>query len=121
MTPYTLPEPHITEWSKRGWANNFYAKYPPHDADITISLFTTEMMDAAYQAGAASRDGEIEALRADALRYRWLRNHVIFGYPSSEGSSNKDAYLVVTGYGCKKSKKLTDQAIDAAIAAEATK
>jgi hypothetical protein len=71
-TPYTLPEPHITEWSKRGWANNFYAKYPPHDADITISLFTTEMMDAAYQAGAASRDGEVEALRAVIKRVQHI-------------------------------------------------
>ena len=104
-----------------------------------ILLYTQYQMHEAFAAGAASRDAEIAhlkqelqiecasnaikdtdtaALRADALRYRWLRNHVIFGYPSSEGSSNKAAYLVVTGYGYRESKKLTDQAIDAASAAE---
>lgn len=117
MTPYTLPEPHIDK----------------HDCEAG---FTADQMHAAFAAGAASRDGEIahlqqelqiecasntvkdaeiDALRADALRYRWLRDHVIFGYPSSEGSSNKDAYLVVTGYGYRERKNLTDQAVDAAM------
>jgi len=77
-----------------------------------------QIKQAAFAAGAASRDSEIEALRADAARYRWLRDHVIFGYPSSEGSSNKAAYLVVTGYGYRERKNLTDQAVDAASAAE---
>ena len=116
-TPYALPPPMVT----------------------IVHGFTPEQMQQAFKDGAASRDAEIAhlkqelqiecasnaikdtdtaALRADALRYRWLRNHVIFGYPSSEGSSNKAAYLVVTGYGYRESKKLTDQAIDAAIAAE---
>lgn len=107
MTKYTLPEPD----------------YPAGvEGMLGENCYTAPAMARAYAdglaAGAASRDDEIAALRADAARYRWLRDHVIFGYPSSEGSSNKDAYLVVTGYGCKKSKKLTDLAIDAAIAAE---
>lgn len=36
------------------------------------------------------------ALLAD--RYLWLRDQVYWGYPSSEGSTNKDAYMVITGY-----------------------
>ena len=93
---------------------------PPHSARSPSGLvyYTADQMQQAFAAGAASRDSEIEALRADAARYRWLRDHVIFGYPSSEGSSNKAAYLVVTGYGYRESKKLTDQAIDAVRAAE---
>lgn len=107
--------------------------------DACVDAWKADYYKAAFAAGAASRDAEIAhlkqelqiecasnaikdtdtaALRADALRYRWLRNHVIFGYPSSEGSSNKAAYLVVTGYGYRESKKLTDQAIDAVRAAE---
>lgn len=95
-TPYALPPPIVT----------------------IVHGFTPEQMQQAFKDGAASRDGEVEALRADAARYRWLRDHVIFGYPSSEGSNDKAAYLVVTGYGYRESKKLTDQAIDAVRAAE---
>ena len=116
-TPYALPPPIVT----------------------IVHGFTPEQMQQAFKDGAASRDAEIAhlkqelqiecasnaikdtdtaALRANALRYQWLRDHVIFGYPSSEGSNDKAAYLVVTGYGYRASKKLTDQAIDAAIAAE---
>ena len=139
-TPYTLPEPtppndagettSVTRWqveTQHGWVGAWDKKA------------ITGLLEDAFAAGAASRDAEIAhlkqelqiecasnaikdtdtaALRADALRYRWLRNHVIFGYPSSEGSSNKAAYLVVTGYGYRERKNLTDQAVDAASAAE---
>ena len=40
-------------------------------------------------------------LHADSLRYRWLKKNACWGYPSSEGSDNKDAYLIITGYGYK--------------------
>ena len=96
MTPYALPPPIVT----------------------IVHGFAPEQMQQAFKDGAASRDGEVEELRANALRYQWLRDHVIFGYPSSEGSNDKAAYLVVTGYGYRESKKLTDQAIDAVRAAE---
>jgi hypothetical protein len=52
MTPYTLPEPALLKQEGR----------KPY--------FTADQMHAAFAAGAASRDGEIEALRADAARYR---------------------------------------------------
>jgi len=86
--------------------------------DACVDAWKADYYKAAFAAGAASRDGEVEELRANALRYQWLRDHVIFGYPSSEGSNDKAAYLVVTGYGYRESKKLTDQAIDAVRAAE---
>ena len=115
MTPYTLSEPHITEWSKRGWANNFYAKYPPHDADITISLFTTEMMDAAYQAGVVSRDGEIEALRADAAKWRVFVKRV--NSPPSPTHNQWKLVEVCSMYGDEKELIYWEQIV-ADIAAE---
>ena len=47
----------------------------------------------------AEREAEVERLRKDAERYRHLRDSLCCeGYPSSEGSSSEDAYLVITGY-----------------------
>ena len=52
----------------------------------------------------------------DAKRYRWLREQACWGYPSSEGSDNKDAYIIITGYGhaCGNNDAV-DSAIDAAM------
>ena len=53
----------------------------------------------ANQDHVARLGAEIVALRLDAERYQWLRdNSCSVGYPSSEGSENEDAYLVITGY-----------------------
>lgn len=54
----------------------------------------------------------------DAERYRWLRDGCCEGYPSGEGSRQKDAYLVITGYDDLYPMTLEqkDAAIDAAIA-----
>lgn len=117
------PDYDKTEWKVRGVlaeSLKCWCRLTGEEAAELVELLakTGAQMHAAYAAGAASRDSEIEALRADAARYRWLRDHVIFGYPSSEGSSNKAAYLVVTGYGYRERKNLTDQAVDAASAAE---
>lgn len=68
---------------------------------------------------ASERDearAEIAALRQDALRYRDLRKAAVYGLPSCEGSSQKQAFLVITGYGDDESADLTDQAVDEAIA-----
>lgn len=54
----------------------------------------------------------------NAARYIFLRDTAIMGYPSSEGSRNKDAYLVVTGYGYADSKDTVDTAVDTARAAQ---
>jgi len=54
----------------------------------------------------------LRKLEVEAVMYQFLRRHVVFGYPSSEGSSSKDVYLVVTGYGDYESDVLTDKAID---------
>ena len=55
---------------------------------------------------------ERDEYRADAERYRFIRDRVMFGYPSSEGCNNKHAYLVVTGYGDFESEDITDKAVD---------
>lgn len=68
---------------------------------------------AAFDAGRApaTSAGEVK----DAERYRVLRDNALMGYPSAEGSSNKDAYLVVTGYGWDDNQKIVDEAVDTAI------
>lgn len=58
MTPYTLPDP---SWIHE--ERNLNSGY-------TIPVFTGGQMQAAYAAGAASRDSEVEALRADAESWR---------------------------------------------------
>jgi hypothetical protein len=60
---------------------------------------------------------ECEALRADAERYRWLRCEAFLGCPSPEGSSLKDAFLVIQGYGYCLEDEQVDEAVDAARAA----
>ena len=72
----------------------------------------------------ARLSAEIVALRLDAERYQWLRdNSCSVGYPSSEGSENEDAYLVITGY--DERYQLTtpqrDEAVDNEIAKQGTK
>ncbi len=47
---------------------------------------------------ADERAAEIVRLWEDAARYRLLRENACESYPSGEGSNNKDAYLVITGY-----------------------
>ena len=75
-----------------------------------------------HGSGWVSRDADIgtepqsAAQAEDAARYRWIRNNALMGYPSAEGSRNKDAYLIVTGYGYKESPSVVDEAVDAAIA-----
>lgn len=62
---------------------------------------------------------EVERLRKDVERYRHLRDSLCCeGYPSSEGSSSEDAYLVITGYDhlYPMTSDQKDAAIDAAIA-----
>lgn len=53
----------------------------------------------------------------EAARYRFLRDHALMSYPSSEGSDQKDAYLVVTGYGWEDNPATVDEAVDAAMTA----
>lgn len=72
----------------------------------------------AYQWEFERVSAEIEALRPDAERYLWLQESALMGYPSGEGSSEKDAYLVITGYGDEASAAIIDEAIDAAMAAK---
>lgn len=61
---------------------------------------------------------KVESLAADAGRYKHLRKSALMGYPSSEGSNLKDAYLVITGYGWEDSEAIVDQAVDATMAKE---
>lgn len=61
---------------------------------------------------------ECAALRTDAQRYQGLRDNACEGYPSCEGSQNKDAYLVITGYDYPMTKEQKNAAIDAALAAQ---
>lgn len=63
----------------------------------------------------------LEEARKDAERYRWLRHACCEGYPSGEGSSSKDAYLVITGYDdlYPMTDAQKDAAIDAAIKEQA--
>lgn len=75
--------------------------------------------DEAYAAVVAHIDAQMELDRKDAERYRWLREGAYEGYPSSEGSSNKDAYLVITGY--DSLYPMSDIQKDAAIDAELAK
>jgi len=59
-----------------------------------------------------------EPYRTDAERYRSLREHCAESYGSSEGCSNKDAYLTITGYDDQypMTNEQKDFAVDAAIA-----
>lgn len=57
-TPYTLPEP-----TPCGYISG------------TEYFYTAEQMHAAFTAGAASRDAEVDALRADALRLTCERDY----------------------------------------------
>jgi hypothetical protein len=64
-----------------------------------------------------SEDSRAEVLE-EAARYRWLRDGAAEGHPSSEGSNNKDAYLVITGYDDQYPMSLDqkDAAVDVALA-----
>lgn len=55
---------------------------------------------------------EVESLRKDAARYRWLRKEAVMFHVSCEGSNNKDAYLSVTGWGDDDSSEIIDNAVD---------
>lgn len=140
-TPYTLPEPSCTY------------------ADHSYPAFTKTQMHAAYQAGAASRDAEVEALRAsireygdaverlsidreailkdrvalsmeletlraEALRYRFIRNGGAYIEPSEyaeDGIILKDMYMATDTGKYYADLRDFDMDLDAAIAAEATK
>ena len=73
-----------------------------------------------HQQNVSKSSSEIDTLRRDAARYRWLRDGALEGYPSSEGSSTKDAYLVITGYDAlyPMNDLQKDAAIDAAMKGE---
>lgn len=65
-------------------------------ADLPVG---TKLYAAPQSGRAAELTAEVERLRKDAERYRHLRDSLCCeGYPSSEGSSSEDAYLVITGY-----------------------
>ena len=91
-----------------------------HPVPVPGGTSTDRAENAAYiaachpQAIAALLDA-LEAAQKDAARYRWLRANACWGYPSSEGSSSKDAYLVITGYGVSGN---ADAAIDAVMNAK---
>lgn len=76
---------------------------------------------AALASAIAELEQECAALRKDAGRYQELRDIACEGYPSCEGSQNKDAYLVITGYDYPMTKEQKDAAIDAALAAQPEK
>ncbi len=64
-----------------------------------------------WQAAHASRDAEIEAMRKDAERYRWLRDRVT-------GSDGKPFICIFHGSFGLWSDEYADQAIDDAMQAE---
>lgn len=104
-----------------GEANNHADEIAALKADYLRACQTIAAMHEAAtgRTGEAPTLGVVEdvaALRKDALWYRGLRDAVIFGLPSSEGSSQKAAYLVVTGYGDTEDAALTDMAVDATLA-----
>ena len=97
-------------------------------------MSTKEWMQASYAAGRASRDAEVEALRADAERYRhlrsqfrteWLHNGVDYGrgreIVSSYARAGVELPRTFARIGHSNSYKVSaetiDKAIDAAIAA----
>jgi hypothetical protein len=130
-TPYTLPEPSCTY------------------ADHSYPAFTKAQMQAAFAAGAASRDdafaqleqdytakcaelelvhaardAEVEALRSDAARYRFIRNGGAYIEPSEyaeDGIILKDMYMATDTGKYYADLRDFDMDLDAAIAAEATK
>ena len=63
----------------------------------------------------------LESAERDARRYRWLQKNALMGYPSGEGSSQRDAYLTITGYGDEHDPGVIDAAIDALAAQEQTR
>ena len=83
MTPYALPPPIVT----------------------IVHGFTPEQMQQAFKDGAASRDGEVEALRADAARYRWLTED----HPKRE---TREAVIRIGGSLWCRSKGSSDAMID---------
>jgi len=87
-----------------------------HDASYISAASpdaTLALLDRLEQA-----ERERDALLADARRYRWLRKHALMSYPSGEGSSQRDAYLTITGYGDAHDPGVIDAAIDALAAEE---
>jgi len=92
-TPYALPPPIVT----------------------IVHGFTPEQMHAAFAAGAASRDGEIEALRADAAKWRVFVKRV--NSPPSPTHNQWKLVEVCSMYGDEKELIYWEQIV-AAIAAE---
>ena len=118
-TPYTLPEPYykhgsgdIQSYGAAQVRNAFAAGAASRDADWEDAI---NQRDAA-EARAQYLQTEVEALRADAGRYRWLRH---------EAGDIGDLYIGVDSASYPNRWALTseeaDAAISAAIAAEATK
>lgn len=79
----------------------------------TINLLSDQLAAAPKPAKQAGEDDA-----RDAARYRYLRESACEGYPSSEGSCNKDAYLIITGYDdlYPMTDAQKDAAVDAALA-----
>ena len=113
-----------------------YALPEPYDGIYEngkiISVFRPEQMQAAFDAGRASRDSEVEALRADALRYRWLRMRIEVKKMQPASGPSRAAidvkvgcaffdsglpYTVPASYPIEQAEEL-DAAIDAARAAQ---
>jgi hypothetical protein len=83
---------------------------------MTITLRCQGEYDKGYAAGRASRDAEIEALRADAERYRWLRNQELDD-PEIFIGIDSPSFPNRWALGHEDAAKI-DQAIDAARAAQ---
>ena len=105
------------------WAKS--VKGSPIPLDVSEYHFVTYLDDVtsiawhAWQAAHASRDAEVEALKRDAERYRWLRD-VAWSLPAIP-QEELPACAVFSGSGrrCKDiSGEEMDQAIDAAMAKE---
>ena len=104
-TTYTLPEPEVSYV-------NGVDQWGYDDYDHAFSA--TQIIEA-FVAGRASRDVEVEALRADAGRYRWIRPAL------TRGGAVEDSDELVTAFSHLKhtpTESEFDRAIDAAIAAK---
>lgn len=90
-------------------ANGITDKNPPISTERIFKA-----MQAAYEAGRASRDAEVEALRADALRYRFLQNGAYVGIAPHP----KPHEVWCLRLPNPKDAANLDQAIDAAMSAQ---
>lgn len=85
-----------------------------HESGYIIYGYKAQHLQAAYEAGRASRDAEVEALRADALRYRFLQNGAYVGIAPHP----KPHEVWCLRLPNPKDAANLDQAIDAAMSAQ---